>query len=219
MPSISTTTTPVELLVHRRALALPLAALAPSAVGDSVAAIVRELCPLASATEQAGLAARVVSRLRGLGPLEELLELDGVTEVMINGPGPVWLERDGELTCTAIDLELADIEHLIERIVAPLGRRLDRTSPLVDGRLGDGSRVHVASAPVGVDGPYVTIRRFQITEIDLGEITTPGVAALLRWAVRARCNVVVSRWHEFGQDHRPQLARPRDRHQRTSGHR
>lgn len=182
----------VEAEVHRLALELPVEKLEAGSVEHVVAEIVRDLCPLADQEERAAVVGRVVARLQGLGPLEDLLQMDGVTEVMINGPGPIWLERHGSLFPTDIDIGRAEIEHLIERMVAPLGRRLDRTSPVVDARLPDGSRVHVAAAPVGVDGPYVTIRRFQVAHVDLTEITTPGVAELLRWAVRSRSNILVS---------------------------
>ncbi len=182
----------VESQVHRQALELPVESLSPAVVEHSVGQIVRALSPLASQDTQAVVIANVVDRLRGLGPLERFLELDGVTEVMINGPGPIWLERHGRLEATDVHVGLHEIEHLIERMVAPSGRRLDRTSPLVDGRLPDGSRVHVAASPVGVDGPYVTIRRFQTNSVDLADITTSGTAKLLRWAVRRRANIVVS---------------------------
>ncbi len=182
----------IESQVHRQALELPVEALGPALVEHSVGQIVRTVSPLASQADQAAIIGNVVHRLRGLGPLERFLELDGVTEVMINGPGPIWLERNGQLGETDVYVGMHEIDHLIERMVAPSGRRLDRTSPLVDGRLPDGSRLHVAAAPVGVDGPYVTIRRFQTKSIDLAEITTAGTAKLLRWAVRRRANIVVS---------------------------
>ncbi|MFV2038650.1 MAG: CpaF family protein [Acidimicrobiales bacterium] len=182
----------MEAEVHRRALELPVEELGAGSVERSVGEIVRGLCPLADQAGRAALVSRVVDRLRGLGPLEGLLQMQGVTEVMINGPGRIWLERNGRLAPTDIEVGASEIDHLIERMVAPLGRRLDRTSPVVDGRLPDGSRVHVAAPPVGVDGPYITIRRFEVTNVELEDITTPGVAQLLRWAVRSRCNILVS---------------------------
>ena len=183
--------TPVEEMLRQRALELPLEALADNAVGESVTQLVRHHAPLQSTEEQAALADRVLSRLRGLGPLEHLLETSGITEIMVNGPGPIWVERNGQLVETDLVFSTEELDHVIERIVAPLGRRLDRTSPLVDGRLPDGARVHVASSPVALDGPYLTIRRFEIRHLDIAEIATPGIAALLRWAVVAGANILV----------------------------
>jgi pilus assembly protein CpaF len=148
--------------------------------------------PLLSGPERSGLADRVVARIRGLGPLEPLLADPDITEVMVNGPGRVWVERDGLLSATAVRLDRAMIEHLIERVVGPLGLRADRTAPLVDARLPDGSRVNVAMAPLAVDGPYLTIRRFVARPITLNEVCPPAVERLLTWAVYSRANVVVS---------------------------
>ena len=134
----------------------------------------------------------MAARVEGLGPLEPLLADPTVTEVMVNGPGPVWIERDGRLERVDVALDNATIGLLIERVVGPLGLRVDRASPLVDARLADGSRVNVVVPPLAIDGPCVTIRRFGTRRITLDEVCPPGVAALLAWAVRARCNVVVS---------------------------
>jgi len=115
-----------------------------------------------------------------------------VSEIMVNGPGPVWVERRGRLETTGTILDRETIELLIEQTVAPLGRRIDRSSPMVDARLSDGSRLNAVVPPVAVDGPYVTIRRFSVRPIPLEEFAPPGVVAALRWAVAARCNLLVS---------------------------
>jgi pilus assembly protein CpaF len=172
----------LEARVHQRLL------------GDDVAvdqALARE-APLLTGVERSGVADRVVARVQGLGPLAPLLADPGVSEVMVNGPGPVWIERDGRLSITSVVLDRPTIEHLVERIVGPLGLRADRTAPLVDARLLDGSRVNVALTPLAVDGPYVTIRRFVVRSIELASVCPPGVEALLAWAVASRANVVVS---------------------------
>lgn len=182
---------PVEELLRQRALELPLEALAEDTIGDSVERLVRHHAPLQSNQEQAALAERVLARLRGLGPLESLLETSGVTEIMVNGPGPIWIECNGQLSETAFVLRAEELDHVIERIVAPLGRRLDRTSPLVDGRLPGGARVHVAASPVALDGPYLTIRRFEVRHLDIAEMASSGTAAMLRWAVQAGANIMV----------------------------
>ncbi|MCB1013773.1 MAG: CpaF family protein, partial [Acidimicrobiales bacterium] len=108
-----------------------------------------------------------------------------------NGAGPVWVERHGRLVPTDIVLDERTVTHLIERVVAPLGLRIDRSSPLVDARLPDGSRVNAVIPPLAVDGPCLTIRRFAARPVDLDEVCPPGVAPLLRWAVSARANLVI----------------------------
>ncbi len=182
----------VEAETQRLALELPVEALQGDRAELVVGGIARRLAPLLDSAQHAALVRRVLDRLLGLGPLEELLAQPDVTEVMINGPGPIWIERRGELCQTDIEVDRQSIDHLVERIVAPLGRRLDRTSPLVDGRLPDGSRVHVVAPPVALDGPYVTVRRFRVAAVELEAMATPGTAELLRWAVRARCNILVA---------------------------
>ncbi len=104
----------------------------------------------------------------------------------------MWIERFGRLERTDVDLATTAIEHLIERVVGSLGLRVDRSSPLVDARLPDGSRVNAVVPPLAVDGPCMTIRRFGARPIELEEMTSTSVAELLRWAVRSRANVVVS---------------------------
>jgi len=178
----------IEDRVHRR-----LVAGAPS--GDPrarVDALLAEEAPLLAGAERTGVAERVLARVRGLGPLEPLLGDPGVTEVMVNGPGPVWIERAGHLEVTGVVLDRPTIEHLVERVVGPLGLRADRTAPLVDARLPDGSRVNVAVTPLAVDGPYVTIRRFVAQAVALADVCPPGVEVFLDWAVRSRADIVVS---------------------------
>jgi pilus assembly protein CpaF len=163
-------------------------------VGDAgaVAAVVRRAHPLLPDQEVAAIAAAVAARAAGLGPLEPLLADPAVTEVMVNGPGPVWVERRGRLERTALELGSPEIDVLVERIVGPLGLRADRRSPVADARLADGSRANVVVPPLAVDGTCITIRRFGARAIALDELSPPGVAELLRWAVDARANVVVS---------------------------
>jgi pilus assembly protein CpaF len=175
--------------VHARLLGRDPAAAADPGV---VAAEVRRDRPLLSDLEVADVAAAVLARAVGLGPLEPVLADPAVTEVMVNGGGPVWVERAGRLEATAATLTRRDVELLIERIVGPLGLRADRTSPVADARLPDGSRVNVVVPPLAVDGPCLTIRRFGARAIPLAELCPPGVAELLTWAVGARSNIMVS---------------------------
>ena len=111
---------------------------------------------------RARLATRIAERSFGLGPLEALLCDPTVDEVMVNGPGQVWVEREGHIEPTAARFDgEADLRHAIERILAPLGRRVDEAEPLCDARLPDGSRVNVVVAPLALDGSVLTIRRFR----------------------------------------------------------
>ena len=174
--------------VHRQLL--------DDAGGDQVGAgriaeLVRREDPLLSVGGVGEAVARVQARVSGLGPLESLLGDPAITDVLVNGPGPVWVERAGELEVTSVVLDRPGIDLLVERIVAPLGRRVDPASPVVDARLADGSRVHVVVPPLAIDGPCLTIRRFATRRIGLEEVAPPDVAELLRWAVRARANIVV----------------------------
>ncbi len=128
-------------------------------------------------------------------PLEVLRPLfddDSVTEVLCNGPGPVWVERDGVLTPSGVVLDDMQIERLIERILGPIGRRVDHASPCVDARLADGSRAHIVIPPIAIDGPCVSIRRFRRASSSLSDLVGPIEAELLSWAVRARANILVS---------------------------
>ena len=165
---------------------------APGALRSRLAELARVEAPL---LDEAGLRAvvdSVAARTAGLGPLDAVLADAEVTEVMVNGPGPLWVERAGALHRLPVELSRAEVDLLVERIVAPLGRRVDRTAPFADARLPDGSRVHVAIPPLAIDGPYVTIRRFGARPIPLAELAPPPVADLLATAVRAGSNLVVS---------------------------
>ena len=157
----------------------------------ALADLVRREAPLLAAEQVAGVVARVRARIGGLGPLEPLLADPCVTDVLVNGPGAVWVERSGRLERTALVLDRSAIDLLIERVVAPLGLRADRTSPIVDARLPDGSRVHVVLPPLAVDGPTVTIRRFGAAAVPLGAFCAPAVGELLVRAIAAGLNLVV----------------------------
>ncbi|MCB0960746.1 MAG: CpaF family protein [Acidimicrobiales bacterium] len=164
----------------------------PAPDDERIAELIRAADPLRSAAEVARSVAAVRAQLDGLGPLEPLLREPGVTDVMVNGPGPVWVERGGRLERSDVVLTGSQVALLVERIVAPLGRRADPVHALVDGRLPDGSRVHVAMPPLAVDGPCITIRRFAVEPFALEDLAAPEVARLLRAAVGDRANVVVS---------------------------
>ena len=176
-------------VVHRRVVDTMERLSTPPA---DIASIVRALAPLTPTDVVDDVVERVAARVHGLGPLEPLLADPSVSEVMINGPGPVWIERGGNVSRSAVSLDRAAVNLVIERIVSPLGRRVDQLTPCVDGRLPDGSRVHVAVPPVAVDGPYVTIRRFVVPDVALELFAAPAVVALLEELVDRGANIVVS---------------------------
>lgn len=184
----------VDAGLRERVHARLLADLQPGAeiVEREVEAVVASEAPLLSPRDSDRLVTEVLADVRGLGPLEPILADPEVTDVLVNGPGPVWVERRGELSKLAVALDSATIERLIERIVAPLGLRVDRSSPLVDARLPDGSRVHAVLPPLAVDGPCLTIRRFGARTIPITDFAPPEVCDLLARAVRERRNIVVS---------------------------
>jgi pilus assembly protein CpaF len=143
------------------------------------------------------LVGRIAERSFGLGPLEPLLADPEVEEVLVCGTAPAWVERGGRLEPTdARFASEADLRHAIERILAPLGRRVDDAEPLCDARLPDGSRVNVVVPPLSLDGPVLTIRRFRRhgfspEELVANETLTAPLAELLARAVSRRCNILV----------------------------
>jgi len=157
-----------------------------------VANRVREQHPLLSPANIGHLSERVMADLHGFGRLDLLLNDPDVSEVMVNGPGPVWVERDGTIQVTDLVMSAREIGRISERIVTPLGLRVDRTSPMVDARLPDGSRVNIVVPPLAVDGPYITIRRFAARPLPVTDFTDAATAHYLKDAVRNRANIVVS---------------------------
>ena len=151
----------------------------------------RRLSPLGTDADIAALAEAALAHVCGLGPLQRFLADPTVNEVMVNNGGDVWIERDGAIV-RAGRLEADVTPRVIERILSPLGRRLDRLSPIVDARLADGSRVCAVIPPIAVDGPCLTLRRFGVRRRSLADFADPPVVALLTAIVLARCNVLIS---------------------------
>ena len=151
-----------------------------------------------SRTERQKLFEQIVAEILGLGPLEILLADDTVSEIMVNGADKIFVERKGMLSLT--DLTFENDEHvlrIIDRIVSPLGRRIDEAQPLVDARLPDGSRVNAIIPPLALNGPTITIRKFERTPLTINNLIqfgsiTPEAAEFLKACVVARLNVVVS---------------------------
>ena len=165
---------------------------------DEVRALVEEEAALLGQATREELATRIVRDTVGLGPLEDLLADPSVDEVMVNGPDEVYVERAGRIE--GVDVCFPDEEELrnaIERILAPLGRRIDELSPMVDARLADGSRVNVVIPPLAVDGPALSIRRFGAARPGPRELVERGSLSaaqceLLERAVAARRSILVS---------------------------
>ncbi|WP_418277920.1 CpaF family protein [Isoptericola jiangsuensis] len=153
--------------------------------------------PILSARERSALVQRIVDDALGLGVLEPLLADESVTEIMVNGPEDIFVERSGQVQ--RVPTRFASAEQLyqtIDRIVSSVNRRVDESSPMVDARLPTGERVNVIIPPLALDGPTMTIRRFP-TPFRMGELVGKGsldeqTASLLSACVRARLNIVVS---------------------------
>ncbi len=140
----------------------------------------------------------IQDEMLGLGPIQSLLDDDSITEVMVNGPKKVFVERLGKLEYTDVKFhDNAHIMNIIERILTPLGRRIDESSPLVDARLEDGSRVNIIIPPLSLVGPAITIRKFSKKPLSVENLISFGtmdekMATFLRACVRARINILVS---------------------------
>ena len=140
----------------------------------------------------------VGSELFGFGPIQKLLDDSKVTEIMVNGPDNIYVEQGGKLLKTSVKFEDNDhVRRIIERIIAPLGRRVDEDSPTVDARLPDGSRVNAIVLPVAIDGPSITIRKFAEDRLGIADLIkfgslTENMSEFLRACVAARLNIVIS---------------------------
>ena len=151
-----------------------------------------------SGRERERLSMEVLDEVFGLGPLEPLLQDPTINDILVNGPKQVYVERSGLLEESNIMFkDNAHLMNIIDKIVSAVGRRVDESSPMVDARLADGSRVNVIIPPLAIDGPHLSIRRFghiPITEDDLlrNQTLTQPMLELLRGAVKARLNVIIS---------------------------
>jgi pilus assembly protein CpaF len=155
--------------------------------------LLHEEAPLVPDQEADRLVDELVVEVDGLGPLEALLDDPDVSEIMLNGPGRAYVERRGQLFPVDLDLDAADIVRLAERILAPLGLRLDRSAPMADARLPDGSRLHAVIPPLSPDGPCLTIRRFNRGVLRLRDFgLDDGPASFLRACVEGGWNLLVA---------------------------
>jgi len=141
---------------------------------------------------------QLINESVGYGPLEELLKDDSITEIMVNGPDEVFIERNGKLEQSGVRFNNEEhIRHIIDRIIAPLGRRIDESSPMVDARLLDGSRVNAIIPPISLDGPSMSIRKFKRDPYVLDDLMAFGsfsmeMGEFLKVAVKAKVNILVS---------------------------
>jgi pilus assembly protein CpaF len=164
--------------------------------------VVERLCdtenPLLNRMERERLIDEVLDETFGFGPLEVLLKDPTISDILINGPHKIYVERRGKMEKS--DVKFRDNDHLlqiIDRIVSKVGRRVDETSPMVDARLPDGSRVNAIIPPLALDGPSVSIRRFGTNPLKLEDLLnykafTPEMAMLMEACIKARLNIVIS---------------------------
>src|SRR3954468_3263795 len=169
-----------------------------SEVRQAVISLIDNEPTLLSSFEKQQISDEVLDEVFGLGPLEPLLQDPTISDILVNGSKEVYVERAGMLEETKIMFkDDAHLMHIIDKIVSAIGRRVDESSPMVDARLADGSRVNVVIPPLAIDGPHLSIRRFghiPITEDDLlaNQTLTEPMLELLRGAVKSRLNIVVS---------------------------
>jgi pilus assembly protein CpaF len=148
--------------------------------------------------ERVRMLEQITDEILGLGPLEPLLRDETITEVMVNGPQQVYIEREGRLELTNVTFQNDEhVMKIIQRIIAPIGRRVDESSPMVDARLADGSRVNAIIPPLSLVGPVLTIRKFAATPFTVDDLirfgtATPEMFEFLEACVKARLNIFVS---------------------------
>jgi len=167
-------------------------------VGRVVENVLAEQQEILPADERKKLISDVINRITGLGPIEPFLKDPEITEVMVNAPDEIFIEKEG--TLMPVEAHFRDeiqIRQVIDRIIAPLGRRVDESVPYVDARLPDGSRVNAVIPPLSIRGPALTIRRFAQIPFDLARLASYGtisqsMASFLRASVRSRLNLVIS---------------------------
>ena len=151
-----------------------------------------------SRPERARLFEQIAAEILGFGPLQSLLEDDTITEIMVNGPKNIYIERKGKIHRVPITFESNEhVMRIIDRIVAPLGRRIDESSPYVDARLPDGSRVNAVIPPISLVGPVLTIRKFSKNPITVDQMIqfgslSPESVQFLKACVEARLNILIS---------------------------
>jgi len=199
---------PAEAIAELRAVCLArleptaVANMAPERLASDVERLISEIATerriQLNGREQRALAGELVNDILGLGPLEKLLEDQTISDIMVNGPERTFVERGGKVVMANIRFrDTAHLANICQRIAAAVGRRVDESSPMVDARLKDGSRVNIVCPPLALDGPYVSIRKFGRKGIDFAKLIeykalTLAVARVLEIASQARLNVIIS---------------------------
>ena len=154
--------------------------------------------PQLSRSDRERLAREISDDVFGYGPLEQLIGDPTISEIMVNGHGQIWIERDGRLAETALQFsDNAQLRRIINKMVGQVGRRIDESSPMVDARLPDGSRVNAIISPLSLSGPLLTIRRFAADRFDLAELVHIGTLSqrsvdFLSWCIQAELNILIS---------------------------
>ncbi|MEL7563578.1 MAG: CpaF family protein [Dehalobacterium sp.] len=149
-------------------------------------------------SERQRISSEILNEVLGLGPIESLIKDSDISEIMVNGPHQVYVEKKGKIVLSEISFRDDEhVMHVIEKIVAPIGRRIDESMPMVDARLSDGSRVNAVIPPLSLKGPVITIRKFSRDPLKVSDLIrfgslTPAVAKFLEACVRARLNIVIS---------------------------
>jgi pilus assembly protein CpaF len=167
-------------------------------IGHIISTLVAEENIPLSEAQRVGLEQEVMNETFGLGPIEPLLHDPDVSDILVNTHRQVYIERFGRLEQTVVRFDDdAHLMKIIDRIVSRVGRRIDESSPMVDARLPDGSRVNAIIPPLALDGPILSIRRFGVRTLDVDDLLnmnsiSPGMAELLKGAVRARLNALIS---------------------------
>ncbi|HHY11426.1 MAG TPA: CpaF family protein [Firmicutes bacterium] len=166
-------------------------------IGVLVSQTLQDLDATLTRTDSLRMVDEIVSEITGYGPITPLLADHSVNEVMVNGPNQIYVERKGKIELTNITFrDDGHVMHLIHRIVAPLGKRIDESSPMVDGRLPDGSRFNATIPPISLTGPVLTIRKFSATPLSMADLIGFGTLStsmgmFLKACVEGRLNIVV----------------------------
>jgi len=167
-------------------------------VGEIVTELLQEEQIRLNTVEHQAVVDLMLDDMLGLGPLEPLLADESITDIMVNGPHQVYVEQGGKLNLTSVKFrDDAHVLNVARRIVSHVGRRVDETTPLVDARLKDGSRVNIIIPPLAIDGPSISIRKFAKKKITLDVMArqgniSPAMCTLLKIAARSRLNIVIS---------------------------
>jgi pilus assembly protein CpaF len=186
---------PLREALHRRLLSSPFdpAAVGPVELRARLASLLHDEAPLVTDVTAARVLDDLVAEVDGLGALQSLIADPTVTEIMVNGPHRVFVERNGRIEAVKCEIDGDAIVRIAERVIAPLGLRLDRASPMVDARLADGSRLHAVLPPLAPDGPCLTIRRFAVRSVALADFGLDRAAVeFLDAMVHAGWNIIVS---------------------------